>query len=280
VARSLWTFGRAVGWALFVLVLAWTLFPVYWMLVTSLKTNLEMFQLIPQLWPAAPTADNYIQLATGASPVGRMFANSVVTSVATALVTMVLATLAGYSFSRARYRLKGPVMYGTLASQMFPLVVLLIPLYLVYLRTHLLDTYLGLVLAYCAFSVPFGAWMMKVFIDSVPREIEEAAWVDGCSRLQSLLRVVLFVTLPGIVATGVFAFLSAWNNLLFPLTLTSSMGMKTLPPGLLLAFTGQFKADWAGMMAAATITTVPVVLGFAVVQRFLVEGLMKGAVRG
>ncbi len=278
--RWLWALGRALGAALLLVALAWTLFPVYWMLITSLKTNLAMFQLTPQIWPAAPTLENYAQLAAGASPVGRLFANSVVTSVATALVTVLLATLAGYSFSRARYRLRGPVMYGTLATQMFPLVVLLIPLYLVYLRTHLLDTYVGLVLAYCAFSVPFGAWMMKEFIDAVPREIEEAAWVDGCSRLQSLLRVVTFVSLPGIVATGVFAFLSAWNNLLFPLTLTSSMGMKTLPPGLLLAFTGQFKADWAGMMAAATITTAPVVLGFAVVQRYLVEGLTKGAVRG
>ncbi|HEV2356796.1 MAG TPA: carbohydrate ABC transporter permease [bacterium] len=278
--RRLGTFGRTVGTALLVLALIWTLFPVYWMLITSLKTNLAMFQSIPQLWPAAPTLENYSQLATGASPVGRLFTNSVITSLATALVTVLLATLAGYSFSRGRYRLKGPMMYGILATQMFPLVVLLIPLYLVYLRTRLLDTYVGLVLAYCAFSVPFGAWMMKAFIDSVPREIEEAAWVDGCSRLQSLLRVVIFVALPGIVATGVFAFLSAWNNLLFPLTLTSSMDMKTLPPGLLLAFTGQFKADWAGMMAAATITTAPVVLGFAVVQRYLVEGLTKGAVRG
>lgn len=279
-SRRLRAFGRAAGAALLVLALVWTVFPVYWMLITSLKTNLAMFQPIPQLWPAAPTLDNYAQLATGASPVGRLFANSVLTSAATALVTVVLATLAGYSFSRGRYRLKGPVMYGTLATQMFPLVVLLIPLYLVYLRTGLLDTYVGLVLAYCAFSVPFGAWMMKAFIDAVPREIEEAAWVDGCSRLQSLLRVVVFVALPGIVATGVFAFLSAWNNLLFPLTLTSSMGMKTLPPGLLLAFTGQFKADWAGMMAAAMITTAPVVVGFAVAQRFLVEGLTKGALRG
>jgi multiple sugar transport system permease protein len=272
--------GRAAVTVLLVPALGWTLFPVYWMLATSLKTNLAMFQSVPQLWPAAPTVENYANLAGGASPVGRLFANSVVTSLATALVTVLVATLAGYSFSRGRYVLKTPVMYGTLASQMFPLVVLLIPLYLVYLKTHLLDTYTGLVLSYCAFSVPFGAWLMKEFIDAVPREIEEAAWVDGCSRLQALVRVVMFVAVPGIVATGVFAFLSAWNNLLFPLTLTSSMGMKTLPPGLLLAFTGQFKADWAGMMAAAMITTVPVVLGFAAVQRYLLESLTKGAVRG
>jgi multiple sugar transport system permease protein len=272
--------GRAAGMVLLVPALVWTLFPVYWMLATSFKTNLAMFQPVPQWWPAAPTADNYTQLATGASPVGRWFTNSIVTSAATAVVTVVVATLAGYSFSRGRYRLRSPVMYGTLATQMFPLVVLLIPLYLVYLKTHLLDTYVGLVLSYCAFAVPFGAWMMKEFIDAVPREIEEAAWVDGCSRLQALLRIVLFVAVPGIVATGVFAFLSAWNNLLFPLTLTSSMSMKTLPPGLLLGFTGQFKADWAGMMAAATITTAPVVLGFAAAQRYLVEGLTKGALRG
>lgn len=279
-AARLRTIGSAAGSAAVLLALVWTLFPVYWMLATSLKTNLAMFRLVPQLWPAEPTLENYTQLATGASPVGRMFLNSAVTSAATALVTVLLATLAGYSFSRGRYRLKGPLMYGTLATQMFPLIVLLIPLYLVYLRARLLDSYTGLVLAYCAFSVPFGAWMMKGFVDAVPREIEEAAWVDGCSRLQSLLRVVMFVALPGIVATGIFAFLTAWNNLLFPLTLTSSLEMKTLPPGLLLAFTGQFKADWAGMMAAATMTAAPVVLGFAAAQRYLVDGLTKGALRG
>lgn len=279
-AARLRTIGSAAGSAAVLLALVWTLFPVYWMLATSLKTNLAMFRLVPQLWPAEPTLENYTQLATGASPVGRMFLNSAVTSAATALVTVLLATLAGYSFSRGRYRLKGPLMYGTLATQMFPLIVLLIPLYLVYLRARLLDSYTGLVLAYCAFSVPFGAWMMKGFVDAVPREIEEAAWVDGCSRLQSLLRVVMFVALPGIAATGIFAFLTAWNNLLFPLTLTSSLEMKTLPPGLLLAFTGQFKADWAGMMAAATMTAAPVVLGFAAAQRYLVDGLTKGALRG
>ncbi|MHB8619548.1 MAG: carbohydrate ABC transporter permease [Chloroflexota bacterium] len=267
-------------WGLIALALAWTFFPVYWMLATSLKSNLQLFATRIELWPSSPTFENYLGLASGASSVGRLFLNSAVTSVATAIVTVVLAILAGYSFSRGRYRLKGVVMYGTLATQMFPLVVLLIPLYLVYLRTHLLNSYLGLVISYCSFALPFGTWMMKEFIDSVPREIEEAAWVEGCGRLQSLRRVVIPVALPGIVATGVFAFLNAWNNLLFPLTLTNGMNMKTLPPGLLLAFTGQFKTDWAGLMAAATITTIPVVIGFIAVQRFLVEGLTQGAVRG
>ncbi len=271
---------RWVGGTALVAALGWTFFPVYWMLVTSLKTDLEMFRSVPRLWPAPPTVENYAGLATGASPVGRLFVNSAITSAATAVVTVALAALAGYSFSRGRYRLRPALLYGTLATQMFPLVVLLIPLYLVYLRAHLLDSYAGLVLSYCSFSVPFGAWLMKEFIDTVPRELEAAAWVDGCTKLQALARVVLPVSLPGIVTTAVFAFLNAWNNLLFPLTLTSSLDMKTLPPGLLLAFTGQFKADWAGMMAAATVTTVPVVVGFFLVQRYLIEGLTKGAIRG
>ena len=272
--------GRVLKWPALVVALLWSLFPVYWMLATSLKTNLQMFQFTFQLWPAPPTLENYAGLATGASPVGRLFVNSLVTSAGTALATLVLATLAGYSFSRGRYRLRGTVMYATLATQMFPLVAILIPLYLLYLQAHLLNSYWGLILSYCSFAIPFGAWMMKQFIDGVPREIEEAAWIDGCSRLQTLLRVVVPVVLPGLGATAVFAFLNAWNNLLFPLTLTSSMDMKTLPPGLLLEFTGQFKTDWAGLMAAATITALPVMLGFAAVQRFLVEGLTQGAVRG
>ncbi|MEM5817111.1 MAG: carbohydrate ABC transporter permease, partial [Desulfitobacterium hafniense] len=154
------------------------------------------------------------------------------------------------------------------------------PLYLLYVKAHLLNTYLGMVIAFTSFALPFGIWMIKGFIDSVPVEVEQAAMVDGCSRMQALRTVVLPLITPGIVATGIFAFLDAWNNLLFPLTLTNEIAMKTLPAGMVMAFSGQFKSDWSGMMAASFITTLPVLIIFIFLQRYLVEGLTGGAVKG
>lgn len=258
----------------------WTFFPMYWMLATSLKENLDVFKLVPDLVPLNPTIDSYVRLAFGTNPIYRYFFNSVITSLATVLIAVTLATFAGYALSRLRFRFRKSILIGVLVTQMFPLVVLLTPLYLFYVKAHLLNTYSGLVIAFTSFTIPFGIWMIKGFVDSVPVEIEEAAMVDGCSRLQAMFKVVLPLIIPGIVATGVFAFLDAWNNLLFPLTLVNDISMKTLPPGMILAFGGEFKHDWSGMMAASTIVSLPVIIAFVLLQKYLVEGLTGGAVKG
>ena len=260
--------------------LIWTLFPMYWMLSTSFKDNLDVFKAIPDLWPSRITLESYINLGTGITPIPIFFMNSVITSLATVVIAVSLAVMAGYALSRLRFRFRQTILMGVLVTQMFPLVVLLIPLYLVYMNFHLLNTYLGLVLAFTSFTLPFGIWMIKGFIDSVPLEIEEAARVDGCSRLQAMRIMVLPLIVPGIVATAVFAFLDAWNNLLFPLVLVNEVEMKTLPPGMILAFGGEFKHDWSGMMAASVLVSIPVIIVFILVQRYLVEGLTKGAVKG
>jgi multiple sugar transport system permease protein len=260
--------------------LLWTLAPLYWMLVTSFKDALEASRPSPTLWPVHATAQNYVGLVTGNIPFPVFLLNSVVTSVAAALVTTVLATLAAYSFSRGRYLLREPLMYTVLATQMLPLAVLLIPLYLLFLRAGLLDTYQGVVLGYCSFTLPFGAWMMKGFIDAVPREIQDAALIDGASPAAVLLRIVAPMVLPGLLTTATFTFMNAWNNLLFPLTFTTAMERRTLPAGLLLSFTGVFKTDWGGMMAASVVTTLPLAIGFLFLQRALVRGLTAGGLSG
>ncbi|MGI9862269.1 carbohydrate ABC transporter permease [Moorella naiadis] len=262
------------------LTVLWTLFPIYWMLSTSLKENLDVFKLPPDLWPLHPTLINYFNLSNGITPIWTFFINSVITSLGTVVIAVALATFAGYALSRLRFRFRKSILIGVLVTQMFPLVVLLIPLYLFYVRSHLLNTYFGLILAYTSFTLPFGIWMIKGFVDTVPVEIEEAAMVDGCTRLQAMRQVVFPLIIPGVVATAVFAFLDAWNNLLFPLTLVNDVTMKTLPPGMILAFGGEFKHDWGGMMAASTIVTIPVIIGFVLIQRYLVEGLTGGAVKG
>ena len=262
------------------LFLLWTLAPLYWMLATSFKDALEAARPSPTLWPAQATAQNYVGLVSGNVPFPLFLLNSIVTSVGAALVTTVLATLAAYSFSRGRYLLRGALMYVVLATQMLPLAVLLIPLYLLFLRVNLLDTYQGIVLGYCTFTLPFGAWMMKGFLDAVPREIVDAARVDGASPTVVLVRIVTPMALPGLLTTATFTFMSAWNNLLFPLTFTTAMERRTLPAGLLLSFTGVFKTDWGGMMAASVVTTLPLAIGFLFLQRALVRGLTAGGLSG
>ncbi len=260
--------------------LFWSLAPIYWMVTTSLKNPLEVTRLNPTLYPHALTGQNYGELFGQTLPFSSFLENSVVTSLVAAVIAVAISAFAGYSLSRGQWRLRGFTGQIILATRILPLVVLVGPLYLIFLKTHLLNTYYGLILGYTSFALPFGAWMMKGFIDAVPREIEEAARVDGYGRIGILFRVVLPLTLPGLFTTGAFVFMDAWNNLLYPLTLIDSLKMQTLPPGLLTSFTGQFKTDWGGMMAAACLTTIPLMAAFFAIQRYMVRGLTAGALAG
>lgn len=276
--------GRHVGAVLAGIVVAialvWSLAPIYWMVATSFKGELEVAQLNPTFWPHTWTLGNYAELSGHSLPFMSFLLNSIVTALIAAVVAVVISALAGYSLSRARYRLRGPVGQVILATRILPLVVLITPLYLLLLKAHLLDSYLGLIIGYTSFALPFGAWMMKGFIDAVPAEVEEAARIDGYRRLGVLIRVVIPMTVPGLLTTATFVFMDAWNNLLYPLTLISTEQKETLPPGLLDSFTGQFKTDWGGMMAAACITSIPLLIAFFAVQRYMVRGLTAGALAG
>jgi len=272
--------GRLLVAVIVALFAVWTLWPLYWMLSTALKSPLEATNLNPTIWPHSFTGANFRALFSGSLPFWTYFANSAVTALIASVVAVVIAALAGYSFSRGGYRLGGAASVVVLATQMLPLVVLIGPLYLLLLKAHLLNTYLGLIIGYTTFAIPFGAWMMKGFFDGIPREIEESARVDGYSRLGTLLRVVVPLSVPGLVTTGVFVFMNTWNNLLYPLTLITTNSVQTLPPGLMQSFTGTFKTDWGGMMAASMITSLPLIIAFFLVQRSMVRGLTAGALAG
>ena len=254
--------------------------PLYWMVTASFKNKTEVTSLDPTLFPQAPTVDNYTGLVNGSLPFTDFFLNSVLTAVVTAIGATLICALAGYSFSRGTYRLRGVFSLSVLAVQMLPFVVLIGPLYLLMLKLHLLNTYAGLILGYTTFALPFGAWMMKGFMDGVPREIEEAARVDGYSRLGILFRVVLPLSLPGLATTAVIIFINSWNNLLYPLTLVTDTQKLTLPPGLMASFNGQYQFDWGGMMAATTVTSLPLVIAFFAIQRYMVRGMTAGALGG
>lgn len=272
--------GKAIQYALIAIALFWTLAPIYWMLSTSFKTELEATRLDPTLFPEAPTIANYVGLAGSSMPFFQFFLNSVFSCLLAAIVAVVIAVPAAYALSRAKFRAANGVGYTILIVRMFPMVVLLAPLYLVLLNTGLLNTLFGLVIGYTTFGLPFAVWMLKGFIDAVPIEIEEAARVDGYPRWQVLLKIVVPLIYPGLITTGIFVLMEAWNNLIYPLTFITDIDKQTLPAALVLTFTGQFKTDWGGMMAAATVTTLPLMLAFFAVQRSMVRGLTAGSVTG
>ena len=163
---------------------------------------------------------------------------------------------------------------------MFPLSLLLISLYILFRNLHLLNSYIGLIMAFTTFGLPFGTWMMKGFFDTVPIELEDAARIDGAGSFRILFGIAVPLVAPGLVAVGFYAFLQAWNNLLFALALTSSLGMRTIPPGFLQIYVGQYQYYWADMCAGSTVVSIPVVLIFLALQKYIVKGLTRGAMKG
>lgn len=260
--------------------LFFALAPMYWMLSTSLKPELEATRRNPTLVPNDLTIGNYQNLFGGSLPFGTFVVNSVIVAIGTAVVALVISSLAGYALSRGSFRLQASSGMLILVVRMLPLVVLLGPLYLLLLNANLINSLLGLIVGYISFAVPFGVWMMKSFFDAVPVEVIEAARVDGYPRWQILLRVVLPLSIPGLFTTGTFIFIETWNNIIFPLALINTIDNQVLPSGLLLSFTGQFKTNWGGMMAASVLTSIPLLIAFFAIQRSMVRGLTAGAVAG
>ncbi|WP_155370793.1 carbohydrate ABC transporter permease [Catellatospora vulcania] len=252
--------------------------PVYWLLVTAFTPNDDVFRFPPRLWPEHFTLEHFANLADNAV-LGRYLVNSLIVSSLTAVLTVLVSAYTAYSFSKFRYRGRRSLMSLILASQMFPQALLLITLYLVFSAYGLLNSYLALILSFTTFTLPLCVWMLKGFFDTIPNELLEAAKVDGAGQGSVIHRILLPVSLPGLVATGLFAFIRGWNDFIFALTLAGP-AKQTLPPGLVNTYLGEFQAAWPDLMAASLVVSLPVVIGFAVLQRYLVAGLTSGAVKG
>jgi ABC-type glycerol-3-phosphate transport system permease component len=252
--------------------------PFLWMISTSLKEPAEVVLREPTIIPRTFAVQNYVD-AFNRGNFGRYFVNSVVVSLAVTLISLVIATLSGYAF--ARYDLRGgkAILLGILATQMFPAILLAIPLYILIRNLGLLNSLLGLILVYTSFALPFCVWMLRNYFLTIPKELEESAMVDGATRLRALRSVVLPVAMPGIAATGIFSFILSWNEFLYANTFISSADRRTLPVGL-QSLIGEFTTDWGLLMAGAVITTMPIVVIFFFVQRRLTQGLAAGAVKG
>lgn len=252
--------------------------PFLWMISTSLKDPAEVVLRNPTIIPRSFEWENYTRVFS-AGRFGRYFVNSIIVSGATTLLSVAVATLAGYAF--ARYRLWGgkALLFGILATQMFPAILLAIPLYVLLRKLELLDSLAGLVLVYTTFALPFCIWMLRNYFITIPRDLDEAAMVDGASRFRALFTVVLPVSIPGIIATSLFAFILSWNEFLYANTFISTRDKRTVSIGL-QSLIGEFTTDWGLLMAGAVVTTIPIVVVFLFVQRFMTQGLAAGAVKG
>lgn len=254
------------------------LFPVVWLTTTAVKPNAEIFVRFPSLWPMSPTLEHF-ERALRASNLLTYLRNSFVTACGSAILTTLLAALAAYGFAKFRFKGRQPLMLMLIAAQMFPFAVLLMTIYPMLKYFGLLNSLTGLTLSYIVFALPSGIYILYTFFTQIPDELLEAGRIDGASEMTILRKVVLPLSLPGLVAVAVYSFMWAWNDLFYSLTIMSSQNMRTVGPGLMLEFFGEMQQDWGAAMAASFMASAPVVLIFAFLQRFFIQGLTAGAVK-
>jgi ABC-type glycerol-3-phosphate transport system permease component len=254
------------------------LIPPAWIISTSLKPPSEIFSNPPRWIPKVPTLQNYRNVLFE-SDIPKAFLNSLIVGLTTTLMAMLLGGSAGYAFARFKFRGSKALSLFMLASQMFPLTVFMIPIYYMENDIGLVDTKTGLAIAHLIISLPLVTWMAKGYFAGIPKEIEEAASIDGCNTLQIIIKIILPLIKPAIAATGIYAFISSWNEFALANVLTRTMNSRTVPIQL-NEFSSFFKVDWGDTMAAAAIITIPVVIAFVSIQKYFIAGLVSGAVKG
>ncbi|MDT4914640.1 MAG: N,N-diacetylchitobiose transport system permease protein [Pseudonocardiales bacterium] len=254
-----------------------SLFPFFWMLLTSIKPDNELFTKTPRFWISHPTFSRYTHLFDGNIPT--QFRNSLIVAVGTTVLTGIIALLAGYALARYRLRMRHVLMVVILASQLLPQTILVVPLFKVYKNADLLNTYQGLILSHLALTVGLCTYMLRTFLADIPVELEEAALVDGATRVRAVRSIVLPLAWPGLAASSVYAFITSWNELMFSATYMQRPAKETLPVALQQFFSSYY-TDWGGVMAASVMFTVPVVAFFLIVQKRLMQGMVAGAVKG
>ena len=267
-----------IGNGLLVVMLVWTLVPFYWMIATSLKKDKEIYGFEATLIPRQPTLSNYTRLFT-TTPFVKYLRNSTIIALGNTLASLLCACLGAYALARLRFPGRGLIARGLVVTYLVPPALLFIPLFAVMARLSLIDTHHGLILAYLSFSVPFCTWLLMGYFRSVPLELEEAALVDGCTRLGSLVRVILPMSLPALAVVAFFSFTQSWNEFLYANVFVNSIEVRTITIGLTL-FVVEDVFFWGPMMGASFLSTLPPLVMYLIFQRWVVKGLTLGAVKG
>ena len=264
--------------------------PALWIILTSIRVRSEI-NAHPPIWiPTQFSLDSYKILfgmptpegafgLGGSIPVADYARNSIIIALVSTLFALLFGTLAGYVFSRFRFKGKNTIFLGMMLARAIPGIALSLPLFIMFARVGLSDTIPGMIITYVALNVPFTAWLMDGFFRAIPKELDEAARIDGCSAWTAFLRIDLPLALPGAAAAGIFAFLTSWNEFALANVITRTPASRTFPPAL-FEFTGQFVSDWRGMTAMSVLMLIPAVIFVALVQRQLMEGLTSGATKG
>ena len=257
--------------------------PGLWIVLSSLRPTVEIMAKPPVWIPQSLSFDAYIAMFSGVGqggiPVLDYFRNSIIISVTSTVIALAIGLAGGYAFARYRFRGKTAIFLGFMLTRTVPGIALSLPLFFVYAKLGIIDTHFGLIIAYVALNVPFTVWLIDGFFRQVPRDLAEAAQIDGCTRWQAFWQVEFPLARSGIASAGIFAFLISWNEFALASQLTRSTNSKTLPVGL-LDYTAEFTIDWRGMCALAVVMIIPALTLTFIVQKHLVSGLTSGAVKG
>lgn len=269
---------KSLRYFLMVIFFIFMTFPIIWIFLTSVKSVKEIVTIPITYFPKHFTLENYENiLKTTNFPV--YFKNSVIVGTTASIGTLIISLFAGYSLARFKFAGKKLTLFLFLATQMVPVAAIIVPIFILFSKLGLINNLLGLIIIYIVLNIPFCTMMIRGFFEKIPYTLEEAAMIDGCSRIQALIKIILPVMKPGIIATFVFAFMGAWNELFFNTLFISREGLKTLPTGI-NAFIGKYDIDWGMMTAGSVIALIPIFIMFGVIQKYLVGGLTDGAVKG
>jgi len=266
-------------YCLTLLFVAWSVLPFIWTLTTSFKNIDEIYQTPPTIVPENVTVGNYVEIFEKLQ-FFRYFLNSAIVTIATIVITVILSILASYAFSRFTFPLRSILLMGILIPRIIPSVTRIIPLYQIFQKLNLLDTYASLIAPYIADALPIGVWILIGFFDSLPRELEEAAMIDGCSRLGALRRVIVPLIAPGVVSVALFTFLRAWNEFIVALTFIGRNAMMTLPVAHYRVFEFFGLRHWGAINAFTVLVVIPIITFFLIFERHLVKSMVAGAVKG
>jgi len=268
---------KAASILVLIAAVALVLFPLYWMLITSLKLPREIYRE-PALWPAVLTTNNYRILLEDKGFLVNI-KNSLIVASTVTVISVLISSFAAYSMVRFRYRFKGVFGRLILFAYLTPASLLFIPLSIIMARLQLGNSLHGLILVYLTFSLPLSTWLLQAYFRGVPRELEEQGMIDGLSRIGSLFRIVLRLSLPGLAAVAIFTFTGAWNELLLALVLITSESQRTAPLGLSYLITSDV-LPWGPLMAGAALSSLPLMIVYLIAQRFMVQGMVAGSVKG